>query len=60
MDRVCWAVCSESTRIFKIAASGGSLTTLTDGISSRPLWSPDGRFIVYSEPVQGARMQVKA
>ena len=50
---------TESTRIYKVSASGGSLATLTKGISSRPLWSPDGRFIVYSEPVQGARMQVK-
>ncbi len=50
---------AESTRIYKVSASGGSLTRLTKGISSRPLWSPDGRFIVYSEPVQGARMQVK-
>ncbi len=50
---------TETTRIYKVSASGGSLTTLTRGISSRPLWSPDGRFIVFSEPVQGARMQVK-
>jgi hypothetical protein len=48
------------TRIFKIAASGGSPTPLTDGIATRPLWSPDGRFIVYSEPIQGAGMLTKA
>ena len=51
---------AKPTRIFKIAASGGSPTPLTDGISTHPLWSPDGRFIVYSEPVQGAGMQAKA
>jgi Tol biopolymer transport system component len=48
------------TRLFKIAASGGSPTPLTDRLSTHPLWSPDGRFIVYSTPVQGARMQAKA
>ena len=51
---------AKPTRIFKIAASGGSPTPLTDGIATHPLWSPDGRFIVYSQPVQGGRMQVKA
>ena len=51
---------AKPTRIFKIPASGGSPTPLTDGISTHPLWSPDGRFIVYPEPVQGAGMRAKA
>jgi Tol biopolymer transport system component len=51
---------TESTRIYKTPASGGSVTRLTDTLSSRPLWSPDGTFIVYSQPGQGARMQAKA
>jgi Tol biopolymer transport system component len=54
------ASAGKPTRLFKIAASGGSPTALTDRLSTHPLWSPDGRFIVYSTPVQGARMQAKA
>jgi Tol biopolymer transport system component len=54
------ASAGKPTRIFKIQASGGSLTPLTDGLSTHPLWSPDGRFIVYGMPVQGAGMQTKA
>jgi serine/threonine protein kinase len=54
------ASAAKPTRVFKIAASGGSPTPLTDGLATQPLWSPDGRFIVYSEPVQGAGMLVKA
>jgi Tol biopolymer transport system component len=51
---------AKPTRIFKVPASGGSPMPLTDGIATHPLWSSDGRFIVYSQPVQGGRMQVKA
>ena len=37
------ASAGKRTRIFKIAASGGAPTPLTDGLSTHPLWSPDGR-----------------
>ena len=53
------ASAGKPTRIFKVAASGGSPVALTDGLATAPLWSPDGRYILYAQPVQGARMQVK-
>ena len=54
------AAAAQATRVYKIAVSGGSPMPLANAISTRPLWSPDGTFIVYSEPFQGARLQVKA
>ena len=51
---------AEGTRLYKIPVAGGAPVPLATAISSRPVWSPDSAFIVYSEPVQGARMQAKA
>jgi Tol biopolymer transport system component len=50
----------QPTRVYKIALAGGAPIALAGALSSRPLWSPDGEFIVYSEPVQGGRMRAKA
>ena len=35
-------------RLFKVPAAGGAPVRLIDSASSNPLWSPDGRFILYS------------
>jgi serine/threonine protein kinase len=48
------------TYVYKVPVSGGSPIRLTDTASHHPLWSPDGRFIVYSEPLQGATFVTKA
>ena len=37
-----------SVRIFKIPAGGGPPVRLVDSVASNPVWSPDGRFILYS------------
>jgi Tol biopolymer transport system component len=39
---------SAGVRLYKIPASGGSATTLVSTVSSNPVWSPDGTFILYS------------
>ena len=48
------------TRLFLIPADGGAPARLLDTASYNPLWSPDGQFIVYSEPMSGSNMAVKA
>jgi tricorn protease-like protein len=48
------------TSIYKIPVNGGPPVRLTDTASYNPLWSPDGEFIVYSEPVQGSTLVTKA
>ncbi len=35
-------------RVFKIPAAGGAPVRLVDSVSSNPVWSPDGKFILYS------------
>ena len=39
----------EGTRVFKIPLDGGPPVRLRDTLSFNPVWSPDGRFIIYSE-----------
>ena len=50
----------EGTRVFKVPLDGGPSVRLLDAPSYNPLWSPDGRFIIYSEPLQGGTFLVKA
>jgi Tol biopolymer transport system component len=50
----------EGTRVFKVPVNGGAPVRLVETLSFYPLWSPDGRFILYSEPSQGARFRVRA
>jgi Tol biopolymer transport system component len=50
----------DGTRVFLIPVDGGSATRLLDRASYNPVWSPDGKFILYSEPVSGSNMVVKA
>jgi serine/threonine protein kinase/Tol biopolymer transport system component len=47
-------------RIFKIPINGGPPVRLVDSVSSNPLWSPDGTFIVYSGTPRARNVQVKA
>jgi Tol biopolymer transport system component len=50
----------ERTRLYVVPVDGGSPVRLVDGPSYNPIWSPDGQFIVYSEPVRGSELAVKA
>jgi serine/threonine protein kinase len=50
----------KGTHVFKVPVDGGPTVRLVDTLSYHPLWSPDGRFILYSEPVQGGVLQAKA
>ena len=54
------ATLEEGTRVFLIPVDGGRPTRLLDTASDNPVWSPDGQFILYSEPVSGSNMVVKA
>jgi Tol biopolymer transport system component/tRNA A-37 threonylcarbamoyl transferase component Bud32 len=36
------------TRVFKVPVDGGVPVRLVDSVSYNPVWSPDGRFILYS------------
>ena len=54
------ATLEEGTRVFLIPVDGGAPTRLLDTASYNPVWSPDGQFIVYSEPMSGSNMAVKA
>ena len=50
----------EATRLFKIPVDGGPPVQLVDTLSYNPAWSPDGRFIVYSEQQSAGQFEVKA
>ena len=51
---------SGGVRVFKIPADGGPPVRLVDSVSSNPVWSPDGRFIVYSGTSRGRSVAVAA
>ena len=57
-----WALIAESgtSRIFKIPAGGGPAQRLVDSVSFNPLWSPDGRFIVYSAGPRARSVSIAA
>ena len=46
--------------MFKIPADGGEPVQLVDTLSYNPVWSPDGRFIVYSEQQGGGQFVLRA
>ena len=54
------AVDGKGTHVYKVPVSGGSPVRLTESSSYNPMWSPDGRLIVYSEPLQGSTFVTKA
>jgi len=47
-------------RVFKIPVDGGAPVRLVDSVSSNPVWSPDGAFILYSGTARGRSVPVKA
>ncbi len=49
----------EGTRVFKIPLDGGPPVRLRDTLSFNPVWSPDNRFVVYSEQHAGGSLDVK-
>ena len=60
-DRIAVAATEqEGTRIYVVPVDGGPPVRLVDGPSYNPLWSPDGKYIVYSEPLRGSQLAVKA
>jgi serine/threonine protein kinase len=50
----------EGFRVFTIPVGGGPPIRLLDSSSHNPLWSSDGKFIAYSEPLLGGTLVVKA
>jgi Tol biopolymer transport system component len=50
----------EGGRIYKLPVAGGELIRLVETLSYHPVWSPDGRFILYAGPDVGAFHPVKA
>jgi len=47
-------------RLYKVPLDGAAPVALADGLISNPVWSPDGRLIVYSERPRGPTSVVKA
>lgn len=50
----------QGTYVFKVSVDDGAAVRLTNTISYNPVWSPDGRMIVYSEPLQGSTFVTRA
>ncbi len=46
--------------LFKVPVNGGAVERLVTGIVWNPVWSPDGRFIVYSESIGGPMRRLRA
>ena len=46
--------------LFKVPLNGGAVERLVTGIVWNPVWSPDGRFIVYSESIGGPMRRLRA
>jgi dipeptidyl aminopeptidase/acylaminoacyl peptidase len=49
----------DGTRLFTIALAGGPPIQLVDTLSFNPVWSPDGRLILYSEQQRAGQFEVK-
>jgi Tol biopolymer transport system component len=47
-------------RIFKVPVGGGPPVRLVDSVSSNPVWSPDGKFILYSGTPRARSVPLKA
>jgi hypothetical protein len=47
-------------RVFKVAVDGGTPVRLVDSVSSNPVWSPDGTFILYSGTARARSVPLKA
>lgn len=51
---------NDRARLFLVPVEGGEPVRLVDSPSYNPLWSSDGEYILYSEPLQGSQMRVRA
>jgi Tol biopolymer transport system component len=51
---------SLGVRVFKIPVAGGPPVRLVDSVSSNPVWSPDGRFILYSGTPRARSVPIQA
>ena len=47
-------------RVFKVPVGGGPPVRLVDSVSSNPVWSPDGTFILYSGTPRARSVPLKA
>jgi len=47
-------------RLYRVPSEGGSAVRLLDSVSSHPVWSPDGRFIIYCGADSGGVFRVGA
>lgn len=47
-------------RVFKVPAAGGTPVRLVDSVSSNPVWSPDGKYILYSGTSRARSVPLKA
>ena len=50
----------DATHVFKIPVHGGAPWRVVDSVSFDPVWSPDGRFILYSGTPRGRSVPVEA
>jgi Tol biopolymer transport system component len=50
----------EAVRAFKIRLEGGAPVRLVDSVSFNPVWSPDGRLILYSGTPRGRSVPLRA
>ena len=50
----------DGVRLFKVPVDGGAPVTLSDIRTNDPLWSPDGRLIVYEQATAGSSRMVGA
>lgn len=48
-----WIGVATGEQLLKVPADGGPPVLLVEGAARLPIWSPDGRFILYSESIQG-------
>jgi dipeptidyl aminopeptidase/acylaminoacyl peptidase len=51
---------SAGVRVFKVPANGGRPVRLIDSVAFNPVWSPDGKFIVYSASPRGRSVSIAA
>jgi Tol biopolymer transport system component/DNA-binding winged helix-turn-helix (wHTH) protein len=50
----------DGTKLFKVPVNGGEPVQLLDTLAYSPIWSPDGKLIVYSGAPAGGEFAVKA
>ncbi len=50
----------KSCPLFKVPADGGAAVRLAEGLNADPVWSPDGRIILYSVAKGGPFLKLRA